>query len=344
MSTANSENNSAVKKSGTRARQWAWTIGEIIVLIGIVFVISRNLPKILEHLQQIELIDAVVAATALFIGYLLYAVRWQRLLIHKPKFLVAFQAANIGQMINMWIPSRLGIVARSIILNRRESIPATEVTASVAVERWIELVLQLMALSGALALSTGGLPLPLVVLGMLAILGLLVGILFGVVKYHPRIVETWPRRLARLPRLTEEKAHHVLSTLLAGLAEQVTTRRLLVGFFWSIIMWIFFFEYFNRTIRAVNIDYRPDEMTAIALGALGLLPPSVATKPWTYVAVIVAVFSLFGFETGTVTAYALALVILQALWISGLGLWGWYSHPVISLQEIWPRSKKQPAA
>lgn len=330
-----------MKRSESRTRRWLWTIVETIILIGVGFVVVRHLPRILKHLQQIETIDAVIAAVVLFSGYVLYAIRWQRLLIHKPSFLAAFQTANVGQMINMWIPSRLGIVARSLILNRRESIPAAEVTASVVVERWLELVLQVTALSGALVLG-GNLRLsrPVVILIMATILGLLVGLLFWLVKHQTNIVETWPPRLARLPRLTEEKAHQVLSSLLMGLAEAVTPRRLMIGFFWSIIMWSFFFVYYNVVIRSLNVGFRPDKMAAVALGALGLVPPSVPLKPWTYVAVIVAVFSLFGFNTGTVTAYALALIIFQVLWVTGLGLWGWYSHPVVTLSEIWPRSKK----
>jgi uncharacterized protein (TIRG00374 family) len=336
------ETNLKMKGSEKGAKRWLWTIVEIIILIVVAFIIARHLPRIQRHLQQVSWLEAAAAAAALFTGYLLYAVRWQRLLIHKPGFVVAFQAANVGQMINMWIPSRLGIVARSIILNRRESIPTAEVPGSVVVERWLELVLQVTALSGALVLGADlGLPLPLVISMMVLILGLLVALLLGVVKYRHKVVETWPPRLARLPRLTEEKVRQVLSNLLGGLAETVTARRLLVGFLWSIVMWSFFFGYYNITIRAINTGFQPDKLVVIALGALGLAPPSVALKPWTYVALIVAVFSLFGFNTGTITAYALALIVLQAILVTGLGLWGWYSHPVVTLAEIWPRSKKK---
>ena len=324
-----------MKSSKNRAKRWLWIIVQVIVLIGVAFVVARRLPRILGHLQQIETVEFVIAASLLFFGYVLYTVRWQGLLIHKPSFLVAFQAANAGQMINMWIPSRLGIVAWSTMLNRRESTPVTEVTASVAVVRWMELVLQVTALSGALAFGYGvNLPLPVVILGMTAILGLLAGMLLGLIKYRTKIVATWPPKLARLPRLTEKKVRQVLATLLGGLAEIGTARRLLVAFLWSIAMWSFFFGYYHVTIRAINVGYRPDTLVTIALGALGLAPPSVALKPWAYVALIVAVFSLFGFNTSIVTAYALALVVLQMLWVTGLGLWGWYSHPVVTLNDI----------
>jgi uncharacterized protein (TIRG00374 family) len=199
------KNNFRMRGSDSRARRWLWTSVEIIILLVVALIIVRHLPGIQRHLQQVSLIEALVAAALLFIGYVLYAVRWQRLLIHKPGYLVAFQAANVGQMINMWIPTRLGIVARSIILNRRESIPTAEVPGSVVVERWLELVLQVTALSSALVLGADlGLPLPLVISMMLLILGLLVALLLGGVKHRHKVVETWPPRLARLPRLTEE--------------------------------------------------------------------------------------------------------------------------------------------
>ena len=50
--------------------------------------------------------------------------------------------------------------------------------------------------------------------------------------------------------------------------------------------------------------------------------------------IIVFVLGLFGFDTATLTAYAILLHLPQLIWITGLGLWGFFKGPKIKLKGL----------
>ena len=139
-------------------RSW-WIIGTIalMVLPIIWLLLLVDVGLVFDYLKQVDLSlgPAVTALILLLVGYAIHAVRWRWLLSEKSRFLDTFHAANVGHLVNLGIPAGAGHVARVIVLGQEEAIPVAEGASSVAVERWLELIMRVLALGIAIVLGAG---------------------------------------------------------------------------------------------------------------------------------------------------------------------------------------------
>ena len=318
-----------------KRRLWLiWgTIGAII-LIAILFIALVDFDQVLRQLGRVNWQYLLLGSVLLLVGYLFYAIRWRSLLPQGIKLFDVFHAGNSGQMVNTWIPSRLGILVRTTMISQEYELPFVKVMSSVVIERWFETVMRLIALIGTVMLLTSRDFSIWTVVILLAIIGLSWGLLVGISRYQTTILEKWPRKLAGLPGLDQEKAERLLSGLLIGLVGIGSTRRLTIAFVWSVVMWALFLGYHYGGLVALNVRFKSTEMLGLALGSLAIAPPSTATKPIIYQGIIVFVLGLFGFDTATLTAYAILLHLPQLIWITGLGLWGFFKGPKIKLKRL----------
>ena|GEM_PF-2245998 len=323
-----------VAATNKRKRWLIWgTIGAII-LIAILFIALVDFDQVLRQLGRVNWQYLLVGSVPLVVGYLFYALRWRSLLPQGIKLFDVFHAGNSGQMVNTWIPSRLGILVRTTMISQEYELPFVKVMSSVVIERWFETVMRLIALIGTVMLLTSRDFSIWTVVILLAIIGLSWGLLVGISRYQTTILEKWPRKLAGLPGLDQEKAERLLSGLLIGLVGVGSTRRLTIAFVWSVVMWAVFLGYHYGGLVALDVHLKSADMLGLALGSLAIAPPSTATKPIIYQGMIVVVLGLFGFDTATLTAYAILLHLPQLIWITGLGLWGFLKGPKIKLKGL----------
>jgi len=299
------------------------TIG-LIALIVLLFSFFVDVHAVLVQLRRIDWYYGLAASAMLIIGLLTYARRWRMLLADKVAFPNTFHTANVGHMLNMWIPFRAGEPARILLLGQSQAVPLSEVTSSVVVERWLEQVMRLAALGGAIVFGVGLEVSAETMLGVLAFSGISLAGMMGLVKYRVTILDRWPLWLGRLPRVTEASARRILAGLLDGFATVASTRRLVIAFSWSVITWICFLGFHYLVLLALATDFQPEQALALSLGSLALAPPSAATQPGLYHASIVAPLSLVGYSTELLATYAIVLHALQMMWISSLGIWGLY--------------------
>lgn len=193
------------------------TVGLIVFILAL-FVTLVDVPTVVAQLRRANWRISLAAAGALLLGLGLYALRWQLLLIHRASYSDVFHAANIGHMTNILVPLRAGEAARVAAINRGPDMTLSLGTSSVAVERWLEQLMRLTALGGALVLGIGLQLTPGTIFGGLATLGLALAGMIALVKGRMR-VENWGARwLGRLPRVTEAQARGVLASFLEGLA------------------------------------------------------------------------------------------------------------------------------
>ena len=201
-----------------------WRIGLLAMMIIpiIVFVFLVDIDPVFTYLKSVDLsLGPMTAAWVLLLaGYAVHAVRWRMLLAGKPHFLDTFHAANVGHLVNMVIPAGAGHAARMIVLRQSQLIPIAESASSVAVERWLELIMRLLAFGLAISLGAGLATDGWQVGGTIAVIVGSLIIMWLMIKRKAQIIATWPKQIARLPLVTEEKATEQLTIMLDGLSNR----------------------------------------------------------------------------------------------------------------------------
>ena len=327
-------------KPGSR---W-WLVGTIVLMIiPIIWFLSlADLGQVFDYLSRVDLSPgpAGAAIVLLLVGYAIHALRWRWLLSGKSSFLDTFHAANVGHLVNLGIPAGAGTVARVVVLGQKQPIPVAEGASSVAVERWLELIMRVLALGAAIALGAG---LALTAGRAAGFIFLIVGsmvVMLLMVKFETKIIASWPRHLARLPGVTEDKAAEQLTNLLGGLSSVASVRRLGVAILLSVITWTVFFGFHFLTLQSLGFLNLPVERAvAIALGSLALAAPTSASRPGSYGNAIVIPLTVAGFEAAALAAYAIMLHLPQIAVLIGLGAWAMLGSNDIDLQELWPGSE-----
>jgi uncharacterized protein (TIRG00374 family) len=294
----------------------------LILLILALFVALVDVPAVLAQLRRANWRFSLAAGGALLLGLGFYALRWQLLLINRASYQDVFHAANIGHMTNILVPLRAGEAARIAAISRSPNITISSGTSSVAVERWLEQLMRLTALGGALVLGIG-LEITLgTIFGGLATLAIALAVMIGLVKWRARVETLGSRWLGRLPRVTEAQAQGMLNGFLEGLSGVASARRMALAFFWSVLTWLCFLGFHYLALRALPTTFPAAQILAISFGSLGLAPPSAPTQPGIYHASIVAPLGLLGYSAAALTAYAVLLHALQMAVMIALGAWG----------------------
>jgi uncharacterized protein (TIRG00374 family) len=293
----------------------------ILLLVGL-FIWLVDLPEVGRVLQTADLTLLLFASLALITGLIIHATRWWILLANQTGLLPTFHASNLGHAGNVLIPAQAGEAVRIVAIAQAESVSLTVAASSFVVERLFEQIMRLTALAGAVVYGVG---LPVTagtIMGGLILLAAAFGGIAWLVRHQETVLRRGPKLLAKIPRLTEERAYQSLADLLANLAAVSAWRRLTAVILTSLLAWTCFWGFFYLTLLALGESFPPEQRLAVSLGALALSPPSAMTLPGIFHASVVGPLTAVGFHPETLTAYAVLIHILEMFWVIGLGLWG----------------------
>lgn len=225
-----------------------WRLGSWHLWLGIAFSLGF-LWLSLRGVDLGELVGALVRVNVLLLGlavasYVLTtaakAARWQLLLsAHKaPSFARSFSALSVGVLVNSFLPARLGEFARAYLLGTAEGASKVYVLGSIALEKGIDLLFLLLALT--ILLIQMALPVWLAdsARGVALLIVVLAPCLALLIWQRNFIL----RRLERASRFVPPaRRAWLLRQTCFGLASLDVLRRprLLAGLFgWSLFVWI----------------------------------------------------------------------------------------------------------
>jgi uncharacterized protein (TIRG00374 family) len=265
------------------------------------------------------------AAVMLVLGYISYAERWRYLLGDRAGYRPVFHTANVGSMLNALLPGRPGDYVRILLLHQKSGAPVFAITSSIVVERWYEQIMRLAAFGGAVIFGAGAQVSALTTLGSAAYLVLSFLVMIFLLKRREWVLQKAPPVLARLPRLTEERARSGLTDLIDGLSAISSPSRLLTTLFWSLVTWSLFWGYHYLCLLALHPYLAPNQLLAISLGSLALVPPSATTVPGVYQVSMVIPLALVGYSRSLLTTYSLVMNVLEMAVVLLLGLWGTFA-------------------
>jgi uncharacterized protein (TIRG00374 family) len=238
----------------------------VAITAFLLWYIQRDVPfrDVWENLREAHwglLLAAVAVATA---GFLLRAIRWKYLLhtvLPESSLRNRYAAVNVGFMANNLLPARVGEFARAYALSRVEPVRMSAALGSLVIERVLDAIVLLGLLVGAMAspgfpdagtLAGGPLATALdaIVIGVLALIAILVGLIV-----FPRTVVQGAERLAdRLPARWARPVVDALEAFLQSLAVLRSPRLLGLAFLWSVGFWVWHGLSFWLGMLAFDID------------------------------------------------------------------------------------------
>jgi len=306
-----------------RITRWS-LFGTLVVLIILIILVAVFIDwnTVTQQLNQVNRSRLGVATVFLVFGYLVFAARWRFILANQIGFASAFHSSNACNLVNTLLPLRPGDAARIVIVSEKDRLPMLAITSSIVVERWFEQIMRLTAFGGAIIFGAGLQVSGLTMIGSAAFLGFSLIFMIWMVKKRQYVLEKFPPLLDRIPRITEEKAHHGLVSLIDGLIAVASIRRLSGILIWSIITWAFFWGFHYCSLLSLGQALTLQEQLALSLGSLALVPPSASTLPGVYQVSMVVPLTLVGLDENLLTSYAIVMNTVEILIIAGLGFWG----------------------
>lgn len=193
-------------------RSWKVWVGFIVSAVALFFTLRNvNFTDLGRAVSGAQTIWFVPAIAFFSVAFAMRAWRWS-LLMGRAPFWTTLHAMNIGYMMNVTMPLRLGEVGRAFVIGERTSIPMVSAFSSIVVER----VLDLAMVVGLFALFAAYVPMPpsfsraamaggVLVIVMLVIGGILVWqaertekILRPILERFTSSAEPWLRRFRDL--------------------------------------------------------------------------------------------------------------------------------------------------
>jgi uncharacterized protein (TIRG00374 family) len=285
-------------------------------VFGYLAVRNVNWSATWEALQQCNYGWLVPAVIALAVAVALRIVRWRVLFRReqRPAYGPLTKATLLGLLFNVLLPARAGEAARIVALKSYAGTSAVESTATIVVERLIDL-LSLLAL---LFIFEPWFPAVswLKAAAIVAIGGVVVAVMLIVLaanlyrKPSPRLV----RLLARLPFLTEARVNHATANLSHGLTAIRRPAQAAAAVGWTVLSWfVLAFSFWFLTIGFhLHLSPLSGLLTVIATGLVFILPTSPGAAG-VFEAAGVAATSAYGVPTSQALAYVLVLHLLNLL-------------------------------
>lgn len=293
----------------------------LVVVIALLSLYFIDFEEVGWQLRQADTRYLALAGLMLLGGFVIHSLRWRNLLKRQTSIAETFHATNLGNLVNMILPMNPGDALRIWFVNRSSAIGVGQGTSSIVIERLFENIMRLLALSGMLVFGTGFINSTLsVVIGLAGFLGVILTVLIWMIKNRQRVLQSWPRILGRLPRLKQESVHQMLAELLDSLVAMSSPRQIAAATLNSFLAWGLFFGFHYFTLQALNFSISQQQMLALSLGTLMMIPPSSPALPGVFHAQIVLPFAALGISSSHLIAYAIVLHALEAGIILSLGL------------------------
>jgi hypothetical protein len=311
----------------------------IRVLLGIIIAIAA-LYFALRGIDLAAFVNAISAANwiwfgpaaALFLATLaLRAARWSAIMGGTP-FSTTFHAMNIGYMMNMVLPGRVGEIGRAFVIGQRTSLSMSRALGSVVVERLLDLACVLLML----AASTLFVPLapelvrPATITGALVVVAVVaIGVVIWRAEQFERILRAI---LTRVPGMAPERwiarFHDVVAGFRAiGSANRLATILGLTVVLWAAVIGVAF------ALMAAFLPARLDAASLMVIFANlgGAIPTPGGLGPAQYLARLA--LEPFGAASPAGVAFVFVWSLSQILALILIGLFG-LARVGMSLSEL----------
>ena len=302
--------------------KWIWLTVAIVGVVFIILAMLVDIDALLRQLKRVDLGSLSVGVVFLLLGIVMITIRWRFILPVKPSFAATFHANSISYMLKLLLPIPLA-VTRLTTLSLASSISVYQSAPMMMIERFLEMVMRLVALTLAIVLIMD-IPLWIAGLGVAAILLFAIpAFLMWFTRNASTVVPRLIARSAQIPGLSKEKLREAMVDFQNNVSTMRAARGLTTSVIFSLAMWGLFLLFYASSFRALGLERDTRQVFAMAATVLAVLPPSTPAMIGVYQGIIVAVLLPFGFfGVNTATAYSLLIFGAQlVVWVV-LGVWG----------------------
>jgi uncharacterized protein (TIRG00374 family) len=261
-------------------------------------------------------------------------VRWQLLFRpgRRPPLAALAKAGILGLFFNSLLPARAGEAARIVALKRYAGTSFAETTATVMVERIVDvgsLLLLLFALLPWLPrvswLSTAG-----IVAAALVAAIVVLGVAVHRVRARPGAAV---RLLSRLPWLHEEQARHLVEHVVYGMETLVRPGQAFGVLVWTYVSWGLLAVSFWLLMLGFHLGLSPAAgMLVVIATGLAFIVPAAPAAVGVFEAAGLTALSAYGIPRSHAFAYVLTLHLLNFVPFVAAGL------VVLLLDRSWRRA------
>jgi uncharacterized protein (TIRG00374 family) len=301
---------------GARARSRTTTVSLVtagfVVSAVFTYLAVRNVhpEQVWTSLRESNYWWALPSIALLGASQAVRALRWQYLFpaATRPSYRPVLEATLIGQFFNNVLPARAGEAARVIALNRSAGTPATEVAATVVVERLYDVV----ALLAMLFVLLPWLPeVTWVHAASILAIALVVLTAAGVVvlvRYGERPARWLLRPFARLPFVSAEQTERAAASIHRGAASLYDPALAFVAMTLTVVSWILLALSAWVLMLGFDLGLSPlaGVLVMVAVGLAWILPSSPAAVGVFEAAVLISL-KAYGIEKSAALSYALVL-------------------------------------
>lgn len=308
-------------KTQQKKQQQLW-IGILVSVFSLAIIIWLADP--------LEIWNALQSANYLylfpFIGCLLLflyfrAIRWRILLKHTVPTAEVFHIQNIGYMLTMLLPFRLGDVGRVVLISNREDVSLLQGGSSMITERLLDLLFFVVLFPFAIA-NLATVPDELRLTAQIGGIVSLIGILILIIAANQRpLVETiYSKTIGKL--ISSPTPRKLLNDILDGLHALTNWRDGFSLLFWSIVIWLPVLVSYDLILRAVQLTLSPLSVAlVVCCAAFGVAAPSSPGQFGVFhAAVTFAIAAMLGHAEATAVSFAFIYHTTQYLFFILMGL------------------------
>jgi glycosyltransferase 2 family protein len=315
-----------------RLRNWELWIGVIFSLVFLVLALRGvDLRETGNALRRVNVLILGMAIASFLFSAAAKAIRWQLLLsVRKaPPFGRAFAVLFIGFMVNAFLPTRLGEVARAYLMGEAEADSKIYVLGTIAVEKVTDILTLLLLL--AVLLLEIALPEWLAgpARGTAIVFAVVVPCFILLVWQKDFVLRMVERSNSFVPTAWQGWLVRQVRDGLASL-DVMRNPRLLVGLFgMSLIVWTISALTNYLVFLALNLAV-PVWASLLLLVVLqvGTAVPSSPGSIGVFQYLAILTLSIFGMDKNVALGYSLVLYLVIYVPIALLGVWGLWHEKI----------------
>ncbi|MDJ0753253.1 MAG: lysylphosphatidylglycerol synthase transmembrane domain-containing protein [Ardenticatenaceae bacterium] len=305
-----------LKSTLRKPQVWLGLAVSVIAIIALIW--SIDLAQVLEALRNSEWGWLPLVAGGITTFLLARAVRWRILLDRVLDYQPILHVQNVGYLLGLFLPLRLGDIARTVLIGRFPPVTFWQGASTMVVERLLDLLIFVALFPFAVA-NLDQLPASLQNAALFSGVVALVGISIFLIMARNRplveqlLVDRLPVRLGNSIRQS-----------LDGLTVFNSLPDFLLILLWSVLTWLPTAFAYNWAMRAVGLQPSIWEVAfVLCCAAFAVaIPSSPGQLGVFHAAVFFALHTILGYPEGPAIGFALIFHAVQYVVFTALGLWG----------------------
>lgn len=336
-------------KQKQQRQTWIGVLVSAICLAAIFFFVKPQ--EMVTALQTARYDYLLFTALGIILFLVFRAIRWRFMLNNDAPYGQVFHIQNIGYLLTMLLPLRIGDVARAILIGNVPPVTLSRGVSTMVVERLLDMIFMVTILPFTLA-EVGALPPQFQDVVRFFGFAAVVGIVVLIIAANQRPFATRLARLIldRISFLDTDKWAAQIDELLAGLSSLTRLKDGLILTLLSILVWLPIIFAYHMALLAANIQPTlPMTLLTMTAAAFSVAAPSSPGQIGVFHAgVTFALTEVLGQPAPEAVAFAVLYHALNTLTMVAMGSLGFLGagvtfRNVVNTTQSFMQRKEQPA-